>query len=96
MRIQFEWDQNKAQINLDKHEISFEEAQTVFDDPLALIFDDFVHSFREKREIIIGYSKQNRLLLVCFIEKDHHTIRIFSSRLTTKKERKDYEENTEG
>ena len=66
MRVEFEWDENKAQININKHGISFEEAKTVFDDPFGLIFDDLAHSFGEKREIIIGYSNQNHLLLVCF------------------------------
>jgi uncharacterized DUF497 family protein len=69
MKLEFEWDDNKAQINFDKHGVNFEEAKTVFDDPFALIFDDSVHSFGEQREIIIGYSIQNRLLLVCFNER---------------------------
>ncbi|AFZ24457.1 hypothetical protein Cylst_2226 [Cylindrospermum stagnale PCC 7417] len=95
MRLKFEWDDNKAQINLDKHGVSFVESKTVFDDALALIFDDPTHSFGEQREIIIGYSAQNRLLLVCFTERDNNLIRIFSSRLTTKKERQNYEQNTQ-
>lgn len=95
MRLNFEWDDNKAQTNLDKHGVSFDEAKTVFDDALALIFDDPTHSFGEQREIIIGYSDQNRLLLVCFTEINNNLIRIFSSRLTTKKERQDYEQNTQ-
>ncbi|MBD2293024.1 BrnT family toxin [Anabaena sphaerica FACHB-251] len=94
MKLEFEWDDKKAQINFDKHGVNFEEAKTVFDDPFALIFDDPVHSFGEQREIIIGYSTQNRLLLVCFTERNKNVIRIFSSRLTTKKERQDYEQNT--
>ncbi|BAZ30841.1 hypothetical protein NIES4074_33080 [Cylindrospermum sp. NIES-4074] len=95
MRLKFEWDDNKAQTNLNKHGVSFDEAKTVFDDALALIFDDPAHSFGEQREIIIGYSDLNRLLLVCFTERDNNLIRIFSSRLTTKKERQDYEQNTQ-
>ncbi|WP_413175629.1 BrnT family toxin [Anabaena azotica] len=94
MRIEFEWDENKAQINLDKHGVSFEESKSVFYDPFALIFDDLAHSFGEKREIIIGYSNQHHLLLVCFTERKSNLIRIFSSRLATKKERQDYEQNT--
>jgi len=94
MEFKFEWDTKKAEINFDKHGVSFEEASTVFNDPLAVIFDDPAHSFGEQREIIIGYSDQNQLLLVCFTEKSNNIIRVFSSRLTTKKERKDYEQNS--
>jgi uncharacterized DUF497 family protein len=93
MEYQFEWDENKAQINLKKHQVNFEEAQTVFDDPLACIFDDERHSFGEKREIMIGFSSKNRLLLVCFTERNNNIIRIFSSRLATKQERRNYESN---
>ncbi len=92
MTSEFEWDDHKAILNVKKHGVSFEEAKTVFSDPLARIFDDEWHSSDEKREIIIGHSVNNRLLLVCFIEYSD-VIRIFSSRLATKKERKDYEEN---
>ncbi len=94
MGFKFEWDTKKAEINFHKHGISFDEASTVFNDPLAVIFDDPVHSFGEQREIIIGHSDQNKLLLVCFTEKKNNIIRVFSSRLTTKKERKDYEQNS--
>ncbi len=93
MDLEFEWDENKAQLNIEKHKNSFDEAKTVFYDSLAYIFDDELHSIGEKREIIIGHSAANRLLLVCFTEKATGVIRIFSSRLATKKERKDYEEN---
>jgi len=64
--MQFEWDESKARANLKKHGVSFEEAKTVFDNTLAMIFDDEVHSFCEKREIIIGHSRINRLLLIYF------------------------------
>lgn len=89
--MKFEWDDHKAAINLGKHGVGFDEAQTVFYDPLACIFDDEWHSIGEEREIIIGHSNRNRLLIVCFTEKSKGIIRIFSSRPTTKKERKDYE-----
>ena len=94
MDLQFEWNDQKARLNLKKHGIDFEEATTVFQDPLAYIFDDEWHSVGERREIIIGHDKQNRLLLVCFTERNQ-TIRIISARLTTKKERIDYEEYTQ-
>ncbi|MBW4581309.1 MAG: BrnT family toxin [Tildeniella nuda ZEHNDER 1965/U140] len=87
----FEWDKTKAQVNLEKHGVSFAEAETVFDDSLAVIFDDEWHSIGEKREIIIGHDRAQRLLLVCFTERAG-TIRIISARLTTSKERRDYEE----
>lgn len=93
MSYRFEWDENEAALNLGKHGVSFDEASTVFDDPLANIFDDEVHSFNEKREIIIGQSINNRLLLVCFIQRPGEIIRIISAREATKRERKDYEEN---
>ena len=91
MDLQFEWDDRKARLNFQKHGISFEEAKTVFRDPLAYIFDDEWHSIGEKREIIIGHDDKNRLVLVCFTDRNH-IIRIISARLSTKKERQDYEE----
>jgi hypothetical protein len=91
--VKFERDKDKAASNLKKPGVSFEEASTVFDDPVAYIFDDEDHSADERRKIIIGHSNQNRLLLTCFIERAENIIRIFSARLATKKERKDYEEN---
>lgn len=92
MTYGFEWDVDKARSNQIKHRISFDEASTVFDDSLARIFDDELHSINEKREIIIGHSMGDRLLLVCFAERSAQMIRIISARLPTKKERKDYEE----
>lgn len=93
MNLEFEWDNRKANINLKKHGISFEKAKTVFNDPLAYIFEDEWHSVGEHREIIIGHDQDNRLLLVCFTERAN-AIRIISARLATKKERRDYEEYT--
>jgi uncharacterized DUF497 family protein len=92
MTVQFEWDSNKAFTNQEKHRVSFEEAVTVFSDPLAVIFDDDAHSVEELREIIIGHSISNRLLLVFFTERDE-VIRIISARQATRTERRDYEEN---
>jgi uncharacterized DUF497 family protein len=87
-----EWDSQKAESNKQKHGVSFEEAETVFSDPLAVIFDDEWHSESEEREIIIGHSIENRLLVVCFTERGD-IIRLISAREATKKEQKDYEEN---
>lgn len=92
--MRFEWDPVKARSNIRKHDIRFDEAITVFKDPLALIFSDESHSGREPREIIIGHSVVNRLLLVCFTEREENCIRIISARHPTKYERTDYEENT--
>jgi uncharacterized DUF497 family protein len=91
MNLRFEWDAHKALTNQVKHGLSFEEAMSVFTDPLARIFDDPDHSVAESREIIIGLSQKQRLLVVCFTER-RDTVRIFSARKATKWERQDYEE----
>lgn len=90
--MEFEWDESKATANLTKHDVSFEEAKTVFDNVLAVIFDDEAHSVGEKREIIIGHSQNNRLLLISFTERSN-VIRIISARLATRRERENYEQN---
>lgn len=90
--VEFEWDSRKAQVNLEKHGVSFEEAQTVFVDPLACIFDDHWHSVDEPRELIIGHSSSTRLLIVAFIESPIGVVRIISARQTTPKECRDYEQ----
>ncbi|MEH2007907.1 BrnT family toxin [Nostoc sp.] len=90
--MEFEWDESKATANLTKHGVSFEEAKTVFDNVVAVIFDDEAHSVGEKREIIIGHSQNNRLLLISFTERSN-VIRIMSARLATRREREDYEQN---
>ena len=93
MAYRFEWDENKATANRIKHVVSFDEAATVFGDSLARTFDDKPHSINEKREIIIGHSVNERLLVVCFTERPDERIRIISARLSTPKERKAYEES---
>lgn len=91
--MKFAWDDNKAEANLKKHKVSFEEASTVFSDPLAAIFADDEHSTPgELREIIIGISDRKRLLLTSFTERAA-VIRIISSRPATKHEQSDYEKN---
>jgi uncharacterized DUF497 family protein len=91
MGLEFEWDDDKAASNKKKHGVTFEEAASVFADPLAAIFDDEIHSAEEQREIIVGHSSKARLILVCFTERAD-AIRIISARRATKKERDDYEE----
>ncbi|HZY40690.1 MAG TPA: BrnT family toxin [Anaerolineae bacterium] len=92
MDYYFEWDARKAATNERKHSVGFDEARTVFYDPLARIFDDVDHSSAEHREIIIGRSALNRLLIVSFIERQK-AIRLISARIATRFERQDYEEN---
>lgn len=92
--LSFEWDAKKASSNAIKHGVTFDEASTVFSDPLAVIFDDDDHSRDERREIIIGYSLLGQLLLVSFTERDKMTVRIISAGKATRRERKDHEEGT--
>ncbi|MBI3823324.1 MAG: BrnT family toxin [Planctomycetes bacterium] len=91
----FEWDSTKAKRNLAKHGVSFDEAATVFRDKLAAIFPDPDHSDDEQREIIVGNSDRNRLLVVSFTERGDR-VRIISARKANKRERQDYEENPMG
>jgi uncharacterized DUF497 family protein len=91
MAQQFEWDKLKAAANLKKHGVSFDEALTVFADPLARIRDDPDHSTVERREIIVGHSMRRRVLVVGFTERGTK-VRIISARRATAQERKNYEE----
>ena len=93
MTPEFEWDSAKAAENLKKHGIAFEEAVTVFADPLAKIFDDPDHSGKEPRELLIGHSVNQRVVLVSFTEREART-RIISARLATARERRGYEQHT--
>jgi uncharacterized DUF497 family protein len=87
----FEWNTAKARSNLRKHGVSFEEAASVFLDPLALTFSDPDHSVEEQREITIGVGFRQRALLVSHCQRGEHT-RIISARNATKKEKNQYEE----
>ncbi len=89
--MNFEWDTRKEATNELKHGVTFEEAETVFSNPLAVIFEDERHSADEAREIIIGHSRRNRILVISFAERSG-AVRIISARPATRKERKDYEE----
>jgi uncharacterized DUF497 family protein len=89
--MQFEWDPTKAAANRSAHRVSFDEAKTVFDDPLYVDFYDPDHSDEEHRYIIIGKSQQGRLLMVSYTERND-TIRIISSREVMPAEQKEYEE----
>ena len=87
----FEWDPTKAAANLLQHGVSFVEAVTVVQDPLAKIHDDPDHSATERRAIIVGQCFQGRLLLVAFADRGSN-IRLISARPVTRRERRDYEE----
>ena len=89
--MQFEWDTRKAAENLSKHGVSFHEAATVFDDPLAITYPDPDHSEDESRWLTFGVSAEGRLLVVAHTEGGD-TIRMISARRTTRNERKIYEE----
>jgi uncharacterized DUF497 family protein len=91
MSLQFGWDPSKDAANWARHWISFEEAMTVFADPLARIFDDPDHSVDEHRELIIGHSSEQRLLIVSFVERER-IIRLISARRVTRHERQKYED----
>jgi uncharacterized protein len=91
MNLEFEWDPAKARANEANHGVDFEEAISVFRDPLARIFDDEDHSESEPREIIIGYSAKRRLLLVCFTDRGLRAL-LISARKAMKLEPEDYGE----
>lgn len=93
--MNFEWDENKASRNFLKHGVSFEEAGTVFDDPLYIDFYDPDHSENEQRYLIVGESNRGRLLIVSYTERDD-LIRIISAREVTGVEREAYEEGELG
>ena len=88
--MQFEWDPDKAARNVEKHGVSFEEAVTVFYDPLATTFPDPDHSLGEARFITVGYSAHGRVLVVAHAERGD-IIRIISARLATAREIRQYE-----
>jgi len=89
--VEFEWDPKKAALNLKRHGVSFQEAATVFGDPLSITAPDPDHSVEENRSIIVGQSHRGRLLIVSHTERGDR-IRIISARELTRKERKAYEE----
>jgi len=89
--VNFEWDSKKARLNRRKHKVSFEEATTVFGDPLSLTYPDPVHSETEQRSMTVGMSGAKRVLVVAHTDRGG-SIRIISAPVTTKRERKHYEE----
>jgi len=93
--MEFEWDDAKAATNLRKHGVSFPEAATAFADSLAAIFPDLDHSDQEEREILVGHSERNRLLVVSFAERGGN-LRIIGARIASPTERRNHEENPMG
>ena len=93
MPLNFQWDENKARTNLEKHGVSFAEAATVFGDALSLTIPDPAHSQREERFIILGMSHQRKLLVVVHTERGD-SIRLISARRASRRERKSHEEST--
>ena len=93
MSYEFEWDANKAEDNLRKHQVTFSEASTVFADPLAMLMPDPDHSVGEERHIVLGASAAGRLLVVSHAERPPRT-RLISARPATRNERQQYEQGT--
>ena len=97
MALIFEWDDEKAKKNQRKHKVNFEEAKTVFGDPLLVSFPDEYHSDEEQRLVSIGASSQDKILLVAHTEilenDDTIVVRLISARKATASERRVYEEN---
>jgi uncharacterized DUF497 family protein len=91
VELDFEWDAAKAERNAEKHCVSFEEAASVFDDPMFITFVDDEHSIDEERYITIGLSSRGRLLMLAHADRKDRT-RIISARRATKKEEQFYAE----
>lgn len=91
MELRFEWDAAKDALNREKHGVSFEEASTVFSDPLSITIDDPGHSAGEFRFVTLGVSVHNRLIVVIHTDRDE-TIRLISARIATPREHRNYEQ----
>ena len=90
---QFEWDEAKAARNVEKHGVTFQEASSVFRDPLAKVLPDPTGAPGEERAILMGHSDGSRLLLIVFTDRGDR-IRIISAREPTRHERQGYEEHS--
>jgi uncharacterized protein len=91
--LKFEWDSDKAETNLAKHGVSFEEATAAFADPLGRIVNDPRHSIGEERFALLGVSPKGKLFAVLYVERGD-AVRWISARIATRQERRDYEERT--
>jgi len=91
--IKFEWDEAKNKLNWRKHQIWFEEASQIFNDPQGILFDDPEHSHKEDRFLLLGMDPGGRILIVVHCYRDpENVVRIISARKATKRERRHYEE----
>ena len=91
MQDKFVWDEEKHKANIKKHDVSFQEAASVFDDENAIYFDDEDHSENEERFKVIGFSERTRLIMVCHCYRNGNSlIRIISARKANKKENAQY------
>jgi uncharacterized DUF497 family protein len=88
--MRFEWDRGKAEANLRKHRVSFDEAASVFFDTLSVTIPDPDHSIAERRFVTMGVSTMGRLVVVAHTERGN-TLRIITARLASAAERKRYE-----
>jgi hypothetical protein len=93
MPLTFEWDARKAATNLARHGVSFDEAITIFADPLGRLEGDDRRSVSEIRLVLLGTSSADRLLAVMFTERGAERIRVISARTATRSERRQYEES---
>ncbi len=93
MPMLFEWNDAKAAVNLRKHKVGFDEAQSVFIDELSITLSDVEHSQAEEHLVIIGKSSKRRLLVIVYTERGRK-IRLISARKATRLERRQYEEET--
>jgi uncharacterized DUF497 family protein len=91
----FEWHSEKAKSNFEKHGVSFEEAESVFDDPLQTHYSDYAHSIEEQRYICLGYSNQGRLITLAYTENIPNLFRIITARPATRKEQRTYESQSD-
>lgn len=91
--MEFKWDPQEAAANLAKHKVAFEDAATVFGDPLGRIIADPRHSSAEERLVLLGLSQGKRLLAVMYVDRGE-VVRIISARRATRRERREYEEVT--
>jgi uncharacterized DUF497 family protein len=91
--MEFEWNPDKAALNLEKHGVSFQEAATVFNDPLSMTFPDPDHSIGESRYVIIGLSRFGQLLVVAHTDRETK-VRIINARKATRQERRFYEQGS--
>jgi len=89
--LEFDWDPKKAASNLRKHDVSFEEAASVFNDEFATVYEDPDHSQHQRRYLSIGTSARGRLLIIAYFYRGVR-IRIINARRVTKQEREMYEE----